>query len=55
VKTFACGDVVPGCSHSFTAPDEGGIFGLVAAHAVADHGLHEITPDLVAAVHAAIR
>ena len=55
MKTFACGDVVPGCSHSFTAVDEAGILGQVAAHAAADHGLADVSPELVAAVRAHIR
>ncbi len=55
MKTFACGDVVPGCSASFSAVDEAGILGLVASHAAADHGLTEVGPELVTAVCAAIR
>ena len=54
MKTFACGDVVPGCSHSFSAPDEPGILSQVAAHAAADHGLTEVSADLVATVRAHI-
>jgi predicted small metal-binding protein len=50
MKTFACGDVIPGCSASFSAPDEGGIFAQVAGHAAADHGVTDITPELVQAV-----
>ena len=55
MKTFSCGDVVPGCSRSFTAPDEQGILTQVAAHATADHGLTSVPPELVDAVRAAIR
>ncbi|SFO09249.1 Predicted small metal-binding protein [Geodermatophilus obscurus] len=55
MKTFACGDVVPGCSAAFTAADDAGILGQVAAHAAADHGLPEVGPELVAAVCAHIR
>ena len=55
MKTFTCGDVVPGCGSSFSAVDEGGILSQVAAHAAADHGLTDVTPELVAAVRAAIR
>jgi predicted small metal-binding protein len=55
MKTFACGDVIPGCSASFSAPDEGGILAQVAGHAAADHGVTEITPELVQAVRQAIR
>ena len=55
MKTFACGDVVPGCTARFTAGDDTGILGQVAGHAAADHGLAEVGPELVAAVCAHIR
>ena len=54
MKRFACGDVVPGCSTTFTAPDEAGIFAQVAPHAAAEHGLHDITPELQATVRSLI-
>ena len=50
MKTFACGDVVPGCTATFSAADESGILGQVAGHATADHGLTQVGPELVAAV-----
>ncbi|MFW3169842.1 DUF1059 domain-containing protein [Geodermatophilus sp. CPCC 206100] len=50
MKTFACGDVIPGCSAHFSAADEGGILALVAGHAAADHGVPDVPPELVAAV-----
>jgi predicted small metal-binding protein len=55
MKAFACGDVVPGCTATFSAPDEDGILALVGAHAHADHGIATPTPELIAAVGAAIR
>lgn len=54
MKTFACGDVIPGCGARFTATDEGGISAQVAGHAAADHGVTDITPELVQAVRAHI-
>jgi predicted small metal-binding protein len=54
MKSFACGDVVPGCGRAFTAPDENGILAQVAAHASADHGLTEVPPALVDQVRARI-
>ena len=54
MKTFACGDVVPGCTARFTADDEAAVLGLVAAHASVDHGLATVSPELVEAVRAAI-
>ncbi|NEM05827.1 DUF1059 domain-containing protein [Geodermatophilus normandii] len=55
MKSFACGDVVPGCTATFSAGDDAGIFGQVAGHAAADHGLTDVGPDLVATVCAHIR
>jgi predicted small metal-binding protein len=54
MKTFACGDVVPGCTARFTAADESAVLGLVGAHAAADHALATVSPELAAAVRAAI-
>jgi predicted small metal-binding protein len=54
MKTFACGDVVPGCTAHVTAADEAAVLGLVAAHAGADHGLATVSLELVSAVRAAI-
>ncbi|MEI4279794.1 DUF1059 domain-containing protein [Klenkia terrae] len=54
MKSFACGDVVPGCGRAFTADDEDGILAQVAAHAAADHGLVDVPPALVAQVRARI-
>ena len=55
MKSFSCGSVVPGCTASFTADSEQGILEQVARHAHADHGLTEVSDDLVAAVRANIR
>ncbi len=55
MKVFACGDVVPGCGATFTAPDDAGILGQVGAHARRDHGLTEVSDDLVSAVLSAVR
>ncbi|MGY1750551.1 DUF1059 domain-containing protein [Modestobacter sp. SYSU DS0511] len=54
MKAFACGDVVPGCTARFTAPDEDAVLSQVAAHATADHGLGSVPPELVAQVRAHI-
>lgn len=55
MKEFSCGDVVPGCSASFSASSEEEIFARVASHASADHDVHEITAELVEAVRKNIR
>lgn len=54
MKRFACGDVVPGCEASWVCSTEDDILSQVAAHAAADHGLVEISPELVAAVRSNI-
>ena len=54
MKTFACGDVIPGCNASFSAADEDGIFAQAGAHAAAVHGVSEPTPELIAAVRSHI-
>ncbi len=54
MKSFSCGDVVPGCGRTFTAADDDGILARVAEHATADHGLTEIPPALVEQVRARI-
>ncbi len=48
--TFACGDVIPGCAATFVAPTEGALLSDVAVHAGRDHGVTELTPELVEAV-----
>ena len=54
MKTFSCGDVIPGCNAHFSAPDEDAIFSQVAVHAASHHGVTDITPELVQAVRAHI-
>ncbi|MHA3947947.1 DUF1059 domain-containing protein [Cellulomonas bogoriensis] len=49
MKTFRCGDLVPGCTQTFRGTPEEILTG-VGGHARADHGMTEIGPDLVAAV-----
>lgn len=55
MKSFSCGAVVPGCTHSFRADTDEGILNQVAHHARRDHGLTEIPDELVAAVRSHIR
>ena len=52
--SLACGDVMPGCAATFTADDRDALMQEVAAHAEADHGITEITPEVAEAVVAAI-
>lgn len=55
MKTFACGDVVPGCDARFVCDTEDEILAAVARHAAEDHGLTSVPPELVEAVRAAVR
>lgn len=54
MKKFACGDVVPGCEATWVCSEEDDILSKVATHASVDHGLVEVSPELVAAVRANI-
>jgi len=55
MKSFTCGDVVPGCKTTFQADTEAEILSEVGRHALADHGLVSIPESLVEAVRANIR
>jgi predicted small metal-binding protein len=50
-----CGNVVPGCTFTASAPTEKELLEKVVAHAAHDHGVTEVTPEIAAKVRAAIR
>ena len=54
MKSFACGDVVPGCEARWVCSTEDEILVNVAAHAASAHGLVELPADVVQSVHRAI-
>lgn len=54
LKTFRCGDVVPGCDEEFRGT-EAEIIALAGAHAVRDHGVDATDPALLDAVRGAMR
>ena len=54
-KYIACAAVVPDCPFEATASTEEELLKMVAAHAAHDHGITEVTPELVAQVKAAIQ
>jgi predicted small metal-binding protein len=54
MKSFACGDVVPGCEARWVCSDEQEVLREVAQHAAAAHGLTQVPDDVVAAVRGAI-
>lgn len=47
---LACGDVMPGCAARFESSDRDALMSQVAAHAARDHGITDLTPEVVAAV-----
>lgn len=51
---LACGDVMPGCSARFENSDRDALMSEVAAHAARDHGITDLTPDVVAAVESKV-
>jgi predicted small metal-binding protein len=53
-KRIACAEIVPECPFTASAATEEELLEKVAAHAVHDHGITEITPELAAKVKAAI-
>ncbi|MGY4858544.1 DUF1059 domain-containing protein [Cryobacterium sp. AP23] len=50
MKSFACGDVVPGCTASWVSSTDDEILVLVAQHASAAHGIHTVSPELTASI-----
>jgi predicted small metal-binding protein len=55
MKAFACGAVVPGCTATFTAHDDEELLACVAEHALRDHAMSEIPPEVVEQVRANIQ
>jgi len=54
MKSFACGDVVPGCEARWVCSTDDEILVQVGAHAASVHGLTELPAELVDSVHKAI-
>ena len=54
-KKISCSDVVPGCSFAAEAESEKELLEKVAAHAGHDHGVKEVTPEMLAKLKAAIK
>ena len=53
-KAIACTNVVPGCKFTADAATEEELLQKVAEHAKHEHGLSDVTPELLAKVKAAI-
>lgn len=54
MKSFACGDVVPGCEARWVCSTEDEILFAVMAHAGSVHGMAEVPPSVADAVRGAI-
>jgi predicted small metal-binding protein len=54
MKSFACGDVVPGCDARWVCSSEDEVLANVARHASVVHGVTQIPVELVQAVRSAI-
>lgn len=50
MKSFACGDVVPGCTASWVSSTDDEILVLVARHASKVHGLDAVSPELAKSI-----
>lgn len=54
-KKISCSDVVPGCGFKAEASSEEELLKKVAKHAGEEHGLKEVTPDVLRKVKSSIR
>lgn len=51
---LSCGDAVPGCSARFEEDSRERVLELVSAHAREDHGVTDVTPEMLEAMGANI-
>ncbi len=54
-KVIECNDLFPGCEFKAEAASEADLLQKVAAHAASDHGVTEITDEMVSKVKGCIR
>ncbi|MGO4255692.1 DUF1059 domain-containing protein [Marmoricola sp. RAF53] len=47
---LSCGDAVPGCSARFEEDTQERILELVTVHAMQDHGVPEVGPEMLEAI-----
>ncbi|BBE23600.1 hypothetical protein MN0502_24830 [Arthrobacter sp. MN05-02] len=52
MKSFACGDVVPGCDARWVCASDDDVLASVRDHAATAHGLTDLPPGVVEAVRA---
>lgn len=53
-KIFICGEVFPGCAHKCCGESDTEVLIQTARHLRAEHGLREISPELLEKIRAAI-
>lgn len=53
MKQFRCGDIITACPSRFVGTEDE-ILAAVAVHARQDHGVDDVTPELVSAVREAM-
>ena len=54
MKSFSCGEVVPGCDARFRGRTDDEILGQVVPHAAAAHGMRTVPPQVAALVRSRI-
>jgi predicted small metal-binding protein len=54
VKQFRCGDVVLGCEWVTRSEDAKELFAAIHSHARDAHGMDEVPPEVVDAIHGVI-
>jgi predicted small metal-binding protein len=54
MKHLACAAIVPDCPFTASAATEEELLAKAAVHAAHDHGIAEVTPELLSKVKAAI-
>jgi predicted small metal-binding protein len=54
MKEFSCNVLVPDCWATFEGETDGEVLEQVAVHAREEHGMHELPPEVVDQVRAAI-
>lgn len=54
MKSFACGDVVPGCDAGWVCSTENEILQQVHEHAATRHGMQELPDEVVRSVRSNI-
>ena len=55
VKVLNCAEVVPGCAHTMQGETEDEVMKQASAHAAAEHGMTDISPELAEKVRARIK